>query len=407
MTNQLFYLESFGCKMNQLDGERVRNAFVEQGYTETDDPGLAQVIIVNACSVTGNAERQSRYRFRRVSRMNPDAVRYLIGCISEKDTDTPGSVLSADRKFDIAEIRETLEPFPRIQTRHVRPLVHIQSGCNLSCSYCIVPTFRGPSRSVSVADVEKQVLQAIDAGRAEVVLTGIHLGTWGQDLSPAQTLADLLRALSERFGGRIRVRVSSLDSNEIDEPLISLFSSNSILCPHLHIPLQSGCDRVLNRMRRRYNTESYRKKIAELASRVPDVCLGADVIVGFPGETDADFRQTYAFLAEADLHYFHVFPFSPRAGTDAATFPDPVDEKSKKDRVSQLRTLSDRKRADYMSRFEHTTRSGVLIYPDMVLTDNYIQVALDDPANDVQPGSSVQVRIGGQRAAGLVNGRLV
>ncbi len=407
MTNHLFYLESLGCKMNQLDGERVRNAFIQQGYTETDDPGLAQVIIVNACSVTGNAERQSRYRFRRVSRMNPDATRYLIGCIPEKETDETGTVLSAARKFDIGEIREALTPFPRVQTRHVRPLVHIQSGCNLSCSYCIVPSFRGPSRSVPEADVGKQVQQAIDAGRAEVVLTGIHLGTWGRDLSPRKTLADLLAFLCDGFAGHIRVRVSSLDSNEIDEPLIRLFALNNTLCPHLHIPLQSGCDRILNRMRRRYNTESYRKKIEELAVQVPDVCLGADVIVGFPGETDADFSQTYRFLEESDLHYFHVFPFSAREGTDAATMPDPVDERCKKKRVFKLRELSDTKRTVYVNRFENEARAGVLIYPDMVLTDNYIQVSLPEAASDVQPGSPVRVMIGKQQSPGLVKGRLV
>jgi len=207
------------------------------------------------------------------------------------------------------------------------------------------------------------------------------------------------------FSGQVRIRISSLDTNEVEPELISLLASDPTICPHLHLPLQSGCDATLARMRRRYTVQRYRQTLESIAATVPDVCLGADVIVGFPGETDAEFEETCRFISAVPLHYLHVFPFSPRHGTDAATMDNPVDEGTKKERAAHLRAISDSKRRSFVQQFAGTVRPAVIIYPDTVLTDNFIQVVLDQPVQDLSPGSGISVYLNGADESGLAHGQ--
>ncbi len=390
--NKLFYVETYGCKLNQLDSERIRDGFHAAGYAETQDPALAEIIIINSCAVTGNAEKESRYRLRRLNRMNPDAKKYFIGCFTDKQ-EVPGTVfLRGPDKFRIPELETNIPPFPKIQEKHVRPLIHIQTGCDLHCSYCIVPYFRGPSRSIPKEQVLEQVNAAIQAGRKEGVLTGIHLGTWGKDLRPKQHFMDLLHFIEKHIENNFKIRISSLDSNEIPDSLIDYLKDSEMIRPHFHIPLQSGSAGILKRMKRRYLPEQYQLVVEKLRNALPEACIGADVIVGFPGETEVEFTECVDFISNSTLDYLHVFPFSPRSGTPAATMPDQVPEPLKKEWVKRLKELSDIKRARFSRQFLNTVRSGILIYPDLVLTDNYISVHLTKPAK-VKPGNTVQVQL--------------
>ncbi len=390
--NKLFYIETYGCKLNQLDSERLRDAFYSAGYSETDNPAIAEILIINSCAVTGNAEKESRYRLRRLRRINPDAQKYFIGCFTETQTVSDTVFLRGTEKFRIRELSAHIPPYPAVQEKHVRPLIHIQNGCDLNCSYCIVPHFRGPSRSVPKADVLRQIKVAEHAGRKEGVLTGIHLGTWGQDLYPKEHFIDLLQFIEKSIESEFKIRISSLDSNEISKELIFFFRDSKLIQPHFHIPLQSGSSEILKRMKRRYTPDQYRKVIQEINSLLPEACLGADVIVGFPGETERNFEETYRFISGLPLHYLHVFPFSPRSGTPAASMPEQIPDKIKKERVQRLKTLSDRKRKEFSRRFLGKARPGILIYPDLVLTDNYLSVHLENPAPR-EPGNEVHVKI--------------
>ncbi len=390
--NKLFYVETYGCKLNQLDSERIRDGFHAAGYAETQDPALAEIIIINSCAVTGNAEKESRYRLRRLNRMNPDAKKYFIGCFTEEQKLPDTIFLRGSEKFQIPELLSNIPPFPEIQENHVRPLIHIQNGCDLHCSYCIVPHFRGPSRSIGKELVLEQVKAAIQAGRKEGVLTGIHLGTWGKDLRPKQHLMDLLHFIEKHIENNFKIRISSLDSNEIPDSLIDYLKDSEMIRPHFHIPLQSGSAGILKRMKRRYLPEQYQLVVEKLRNALPDACIGADVIVGFPGETEAEYEECFTFVSNSPLDYLHVFPFSPRSGTPAATMPDQLPEALKKERVKRLKGLSDTRRTQFTRRFMGQIRQGILIYPDLVLTDNYISVHLTKPAK-VKPGNAVQVQL--------------
>ena len=403
--NKLFYVETYGCKLNQLDTERIRDALHASGYTETDDAAVAEIILINSCAVTGNAEKESRYRLRRLQRANPDAKKYFIGCFTETQA-VPGTVfLRGRKKFDIPELSEHLPPFPAIQEKHVRPLIHVQNGCDLNCTYCIVPYFRGPSRSIPMEAILKQVNAVIHSGRKEGVLTGIHLGTWGKDLSPGRDFLDLIRFLDERIDNDFKIRISSLDSNEIPDALIEYFGNSNLIQPHFHIPLQSGSAGVLRRMKRRYSPEQFLNVVTKLRKTLPDACLGADVIVGFPGENNDEFKACADFISESPLNYLHVFPFSPRTGTPAATMVNQVPEPVKKERVQQLKQLSDKKKERFIRQFIGAERNGILIYPNLVLTDNYISVHLKGPAA-IPPGSAVRVKLNSISTDNTVDGHV-
>ncbi len=368
-----FFIKTFGCKLNQFDSERIREGFILSGFFETDNVLDADIIVINSCGVTGRAEKDAFYTLRNLIRKNPKAKKYFVGCfVNPKDYENT-VFLKGENKFNINEI-QNLPFFPSSQQHHARPLIYIQNGCDLKCSYCIVPKFRGKSRSVPENRVLEQIEYFIEQGKKEVVLTGIHLGLWGHDFSPKKSIIDLLIEIEKNFAGRVKVRISSLDSNEIGDDLIDFFSISKVIQPHFHIPLQSGSDRILRLMRRRYNTAQFEETVRKIKKSVKDCCIGADIIVGFPGESDEDFENTYNFVKNIPLDYFHVFPFSPREGTEAFYMDNQVEDGIKKDRVNKLRELSDIKRENFVKKFIREIREGVAIYPDLILTDNYIQV---------------------------------
>lgn len=404
--NRLFYIETYGCKLNQLDTERIRDACHVAGYTETDNPAVAELMIINSCAVTGNAEKESRYRLRRLQRANPDAQKYFIGCFTEIQ-DVPNTVFFRGKeKFQIPELAKHIPPFPEIQKKHVRPLIHIQNGCDLDCTYCIVPHFRGSSRSIEREAVLDQIEAAIQSGRKEGVLTGIHLGTWGKDLTPKQNFLDLLQFIDKHIENEFKIRISSLDSNEIPDVLIDFLKNSRFVQPHFHIPLQSGSFNVLKRMKRRYSPEQFLAVAVKFRKALPEACLGADVIVGFPGETENEFEECFNFISKTPLDYLHVFPFSPRIGTPAATMPGQVPGAMKKERVKRLKVLSDNRRRQFVQQFIGIERTGILIYPDLVLTDNYISVHLEIAA-EIPSGSEIRVKLTQITPEGSVHGTLV
>jgi len=390
--NNLFFIKTYGCKLNQLDSERIREGLNKAGYEETTDPSLASFAIINSCAVTGKAEKESKYYLRKLSRLNPDAKKYFIGCFTTKENTTETVFLRGKDKFSLTELIDNLTDYPKFQKKHVRPLIEIQNGCNLSCSYCIVPKFRGKSISIDEKTIIEQINMCVSMGKAEVVLTGIHLGTWGQDLIPKKNISDLFDTLEETFANKIKIRVSSLDSNEISDKIIEQFANSKVFVPHFHIPLQSGSFEILKAMQRRYSPRQYLNTVTKMAEKIKDVCIGADVIVGFPGETEKLFLETYEFLKNSPLHYFHVFPFSVREGTKAATMENQVEESVKKERVKVLKSLSDEKKKQFMEKFVNKVREGVVIYPDTCLTDNYIQVKLKTNTK-LKPSSKVNIKL--------------
>jgi len=390
--SNLFFIKTYGCKLNQLDSEKVREGLENAGYEETYDPSVASIIVINSCAVTSNAEKDSKYFLRKLSRLNPDAEKYFIGCFTGKDFAEKTIFLKGKDKFALSQFVENVAHFPKFQKKHVRPLIQIQNGCNLSCSYCIVPSFRGKSISINEKIIVDNINSCVNEHKAEVVLTGIHLGTWGQDYTPKKNISHLFEVLEQNFKGKINIRVSSLDSNEISEKIINQFSNSSVFNPHFHIPLQSGSSSVLKGMKRRYTPSQYLNVVETMRKKMPDACLGADVIVGFPEETDELFEETYDFLKCSPLNYFHVFPFSIREGTAAAEMKNQISAIDKKERVKKLKQLSQDKKTEFMKRFKGKAREGVVIYPDRCLTDNYIQVKLDKPT-EIKPSMKVMIKL--------------
>ena len=372
-----FFIKTFGCKLNQFDSEKIREGLTLSGFFETDNVLEADIIVINSCGVTNKAEKEAFYTLRNIIRKNPEAKKYFIGCFVKPEDYENTEFLKGKDKFNIPELK-SLPFFPSNQQKHARPLIYIQNGCDLRCAYCIVPKFRGKSVSVEIDKVLEQIGFFLKHGKKEVVLTGIHLGLWGHDFTPKKTILDLLIEVEKRFEGRVKIRISSLDSNEIDDYLIDFFANSSIIQPHFHIPLQSGSDKILRLMRRRYTVKQFEQTVSKIKEKVKDVCIGADVIVGFPNETDKDFEDTYKFIECIPLDYLHVFPFSPRVGTEAYNMENQVKEEVKKERVKALRELSDNKKEKFAKSFLGKIREGIAIYPDLILTDNYIQVQVEE-----------------------------
>ena len=372
-----FFIKTFGCKLNQFDSEKIREGLTLSGFFETDNVLEADIIVINSCGVTNKAEKEAFYTLRNIIRKNPEAKKYFIGCFVKPEDYENTEFLKGKDKFNIPELK-SLPFFPSNQQKHARPLIYIQNGCDLRCAYCIVPKFRGKSVSVEIDKVLEQIGFFLKHGKKEVVLTGIHLGLWGHDFTPKKTILDLLIEVEKRFEGRVKIRISSLDSNEIDDYLIDFFANSSIIQPHFHIPLQSGSDKILRLMRRRYTVKQFEQTVSKIKEKVKDVCIGADVIAGFPNETDKDFEDTYKFIESIPLDYLHVFPFSQRVGTEAYNMENQVKEEVKKERVKALRELSDNKREKFAKGFLGKIREGIAIYPNLILTDNYIQVQVEE-----------------------------
>lgn len=416
---------TLGCKVNQYDSGAMADTLTQQGYSIVPAASAADFCVINTCVVTESTEAQSRQLIRKMLRAQPRCRIIVTGCYGQKSApdllqlSDRVSVIGNAEKKDIArfvaalqengapltavsdimaEKRFTTPACGRLFDR-TRAFLKIQEGCNSRCTYCIVPSVRGRSRSLPAGEVKERILQLREAGYREIILTGIHLGAFGLDAQPRTSLAGLLEYLEKDSSlAGLRLRLSSLEPTECTPAIIELLSGSKHLCPHLHIPLQSGDAHILKRMGRPYSPDFYRARIMQLAERIPGINIGIDVIAGFPGETDEQFANTFKLLQELPAGYLHVFPFSRRSGTPASEYPNQVAAGIKKERALRLRRLSDEKRSAF-----YTAHTGKLL-PVLVenrrskktgllrgVSRNYIPVLFEGPA--ALAGTEIPVQI--------------
>jgi threonylcarbamoyladenosine tRNA methylthiotransferase MtaB len=336
---------TFGCKLNLYESTGMSQAAGREGLTVVDGDAGADVVVVNTCSVTMRADQEARQYIRSLHRRRPEARVVVTGCYAQRAPEElaslPGVVLVAGHaEKDIlgsllTELPETGVPARvavgsldgKAMTRlravgvegRTRALLRVQDGCDSACTYCVIPKTRGASASLSLEEALDEGRRLLDAGYRELVVTGTHLGHYGIDLSPRRSLSNLVAGLLDlRAPHRWRLRLSSIEPQEIDDRLVEMLAGSGVLAPHLHLPLQSGSDDLLRAMRRSYRTPAYRRQMRKVAARVRPLALGADLIVGFPGETEGDWRRTLRFLSELPFTYLHPFTYSPRPGTPAA-----------------------------------------------------------------------------------------
>ena len=412
-------ITTLGCKINQFESAAMHELLGCNGYELVSFDQDAEVYVVNTCTVTARSDAESRKLIRRVRRRNPTARIVVTGCYAQIDPESIAAMPEVDlvigngeKKSVVALLAEAGEGKIRVtdisregemaplhletHAEHTRAFLQIQNGCDAFCSYCIVPYARGRSRSVSFDTSLEGVRTFARKGFREVVLTGIHLGAFGLDLSPRRTLLELL-AVIEAEATVPRLRLGSLEPAEVTDDLIDFLARSHTVCPHLHIPLQSGDDAVLARMNRRYTTGFFRERVARISEAVPDLFIGMDVIAGFPGETDAEFARTVSFLEGLPVATLHVFPFSPRPGTPAAELPGRVSGSVAKERVRTLLSLSERSREAFHRRFAGREMAVLLLHPrpdGLVegLTRNYIPITVSGAAG-LAMGSEITVRL--------------
>jgi len=412
-----FHTIALGCKLKQFDTAAIEGELLRRGLHPEADVSRAAVVVVNTCTVTGKADAEARKRIRRVRRQNSDCRLIVTGCYAELDPEAISSIAGVDVVCGLRDRGRLSRALDELNVGPVggdrgcdaavdlpsslhfgdrsRAFLKVQEGCRLACSYCIIPTVRGPSRSVPPQDVEREALALFRAGYREIVLTGVNVGDYGRDLEPRTNLAALLHRLLGVAGPQ-RIRLNSLEPLTLTDEIIELMAAEERLAAHVQVPLQSGSPAVLRDMRRNYRLEQYLERVRRVRARVPHAGLGADVIVGFPGETEERFRETYDFIANSPLNYLHVFAWSPRPGTPAATRPGRVHGTEVRSRSARLRRLADRMGYRFRSRFEGRCLDAIVLAPRedgllRALTGNFIEVAL--PPGSATRRQPVRVRI--------------
>ena len=361
---------TLGCKVNTYESNAMLKIFNEAGYQEVDFKEIADVYVINTCTVTNTGDSKSRQMIRKAIRKNPQATVCVVGCYSQiapeeiEQIEGVGVVLGTQHRKDIVkyvdEYLKTGKPVIKVDNvmnlkkfedlnidrfKNTRAFLKIQDGCNNFCTYCIIPYARGRVRSRDKDSVLNQAKTLVANGYVEIVLTGIHTAGYGEDLDN-YSFYDLLVDLV-KIDGLKRLRISSIETSQISDEIINLIGSNDIIVDHLHIPLQSGCDATLKRMNRKYTTSQYLEKINKIRNYLPNIAFTTDVIVGFPGESDEAFEETYNFIKEVNYSELHVFPYSPRRNTPAAKMKDQVDDKIKHERVNRLLELSKELNRDF------------------------------------------------------------
>jgi len=402
-------IATLGCKVNQFESEALMSALEQKGYGIVPFDEGADITIINTCTVTHRADFQSRQMIRRAFRSNPKSLIIVTGCYSQVEPEAMTKIegvrylLGNKEKGQIPELLSLMQKgeLPQIQVadiqketvfwdiplhsfhRHTRAFLKIQDGCDAHCSYCIVPYARGPSRSLTPEKLIEHLRVLKEKGFKEVVLTGIHIGSYGLDLTPPFPLEKLLRRIEEEETPD-RIRLSSVEPLDFSADLVSFLSQSTKVCPHLHIPIQSGDDEILRMMNRNYDRSFLSGLIQELHQRIPKLSIGADVIVGFPGETEEKFTGTHEMIESLPFSYLHIFPFSKRKGTPASQFRQRVDEAVMKKRAEKMRELGKQKRQAFYRQFLHQELS-VLVEDRREketgrwkgLSRNYIPVLLD------------------------------
>jgi threonylcarbamoyladenosine tRNA methylthiotransferase MtaB len=425
-----FFVRNFGCRASQADGAAIETALSAQGLSQVGELVEAQLVVLNTCTVTSTADEDVRQTLRRVYRENPAARILVTGCYAQRAPDEIASmpgvhwVVGNSHKTRIAEIvgepaagavpyhglvtlgdilvgdifeqREFLAaPVEDAAGDRTRPNLKIQDGCNNRCSFCVIPFVRGPSRSMPADRVVAEIRNL--AGRyREVVLSGINLGRWGREPGSTMRLADLVRRILNETEIE-RVRLSSVEPMDFSDDLLGLMAGEPRIAKHVHAPLQSGSDTVLRRMHRKYRPRHYEDRIRKARALMPDAAIGADVMVGFPGETGEEFEQSRQFIASLPFTYLHVFTYSERPGTPAAECPDQVPVPARKERNRVLRELAAEKNLAFRRAMVGRTLSVVTL-EEGALSDNFLKVELAAPrvANRL-----LDVRIGAVTVGGL------
>jgi threonylcarbamoyladenosine tRNA methylthiotransferase MtaB len=427
-----YSIVTFGCRVNQADSLRLEEDLRARGAAESASSD-ADVVIVNTCSVTATADQGARQTIRRIARENPRAQIIATGCYATRCPDDlaslPGVIevvrnddklawvgrvfrpgvlgpgaTTADRDGD-GPCGSPIEPGAAGRTAFT---LRLQTGCEERCAYCIIPSTRGASRSVPLASLVREVERIAAAGFKEIVLTGVHLGSYGRDLSPASSLIDLLRAL-ERMAGDVQFRISSLEPMDCTPEIVDLVSESDRFLPHFHLPLQHASDRMLRAMRRSYTLDDYRRLVDRIQVRLPHASIGSDMIVGFPGETDDDFAANVAYLPASPLTHLHVFPYSDRPGTDASAMAGKVSGSVVRDRGARLREIGSSLTRRFRDAQVGTVRPGLTLEDGtLVVTDNYLKLRIvpGRPRN-----TRVRVRVtrasGSPGAAPAISGELI
>lgn len=392
---------TLGCKANQAESSLIEGTLKTLGHHIVDISEKPDFCIVNTCTVTSKSDYQSRQLIRRAGRVGARVI--VTGCYSELNREDVKSlegvtaiIANKDKLSIINELTGQRVDYSLYSPSHNRSrlFIKIQDGCNHSCSYCAIPKARGRSRSVDPREVIRQINIATSSGYNEIVLTGIHLGTYGYDINPNIKLSDLLKTILKETKIK-RIRLSSLEVREVEDDLLEIFQDDRI-CKHLHIPLQSGDDRILRLMKRTYDSRLFSKVIEHILRKLPDIAIGTDVIVGFPGEGEDEFHNTKRLLDVLPVSYMHIFPFSPRPNTIASRMGNSVASATKKERCSILKALDKKKRADYMSR--QVGRTIDVLIEERVdgetcrgTASNYLRVLVT--SNQPYKGSLVYVRI--------------
>ncbi len=424
-----FAVATLGCKVNQFESAGMIEQLKATGWQQVNFSEVADLYLINSCTVTSRSDAETRRLIRRARRNNPDARIVATGCYAqvaadelksmpevdlvlgneEKRNIIPHIILNKHQVTDLNSLKGcnflSLTGF----AEHTRAFLQIQNGCEACCSYCIVPMARGPYRSVPSDEVLTAINRLAESGYKEVVLTGIHLGEYGIDLSPRITLFELIRMIDSKKSVQ-RLRLGSIEPNELTEELLQLFCSSSIICPHLHIPLQSGSDSVLERMERRYDTDFYKKRLELIYKKLPDAFIAADLIAGFPGETEKEFIETCHLIESLPFSGLHIFPYSRRNGTKADLMKGHLHQSIIKERAEKLRNIGRIKNLAFKEQFinrklsvlgqRYNKETGIM----SGLSRNYLEISYPSEAELLNCEVMVQVV---ENHDGQLTGRLI
>ena len=404
---------TLGCKLNFSETATISRDFICHGFEKVDYRDKADIYVLNTCSVTENADKEARKLIRQAKRRNPESSVAVIGCYAQlKPNDIAAitgvdMVLGAQEKFNLLNHLDTIDlnggtKVIQSEIDHVhkftpsyssgertRSFLKVQDGCDYTCSFCTIPLARGKSRSNSIENTMKVAKEVAQTDTRELVLTGVNIGDFGKGTS--ETFFDLIQQL-DTLDGIDRIRISSIEPNLFTDEIIEFCATSQKFMPHFHVPLQSGSDKILGDMRRRYKRDLYKIRVEKIKSVLPDACIGVDVIVGFPGETNNDFLNTYNFLNELEISYLHVFTYSERPDTDAVELGEAVSKEKRAERSRMLHILSDKKRRFFHDQFVNQRRP--VLFENMKNgkllghTDNYIQIQTDgtpDLINTIHP----------------------
>ena len=393
---------TLGCKLNFSETATISRDFLRHGFEKVNYKDTADIYVLNTCTVTENADKEARKLIRQAKRRNPDSSVAVIGCYAQLNPNNIAAidgvdvVLGAEEKFNLLNHLDSMDLNGRTKViqseidqlhkftpsysagERTRSFLKIQDGCDYICSFCTIPLARGESRSDTIANTLKEAREVAETDTREIVLTGVNIGDFGK--GSQETFFDLIQQL-DKLEGIDRIRISSIEPNLLTNDIIKFCSKSEKFMPHFHVPLQSGSDKILGAMRRRYTRELYEERVTKIKSIMPDCCIGVDVIVGFPGETDEDFLDTYHFLNKLDISYLHVFTYSERPNTGAVEMEGAVSKDIRAERSKMLHILSDKKWRYFHEQFIDKDRP--VLFETMknrkILghTDNYIQIQVD------------------------------